>query len=92
MKKACGKIVYKGFYDLGLNALNEMFMLYVPTRELRSSGSLQIIIPKVQTQAKNNWVRDAMNRNMLPIDHKNCESITHFKSPLKQYTGFDNYA
>ena len=41
MKKACCKIIYKGFYDLGPDSLNQMFQLYVPERVLSSEDELK---------------------------------------------------
>ena len=82
MKKACCKIVFKGFYDLGLSALNDMFTLYVPLRELRSSDSLQITVPKVNTKfgAKNVTLRRCLYWNMQPLSIKSCKRTNAFKT------------
>ena len=49
MIKASCKMTFKGFYDLGPSALNDMFCLYVPERTLRSEDELRIVVPKCHT-------------------------------------------
>ena len=91
MKKSCCKIVYKGFYNLGPKSLNDMYELYTPGRELRSSKELQVKIPKVNTQfgAKNIRIRGSNYWKTLPIDIKSAKNINTLKDQLKKYRGFD---
>ena len=91
MRKAYCKIVHKGCYDLGPIALNEMFELYVPNRELRSSDGLLVQTPQTRTQFgwKNIRNRGGIYWNMLPLELKGATTIEMLKNQLKKYSGFD---
>ncbi len=90
MKKASCKFIYKGFYNLGPDALNSMFVLYVPTRELRSGDELCIAPNKCRTSfgQKNLVVRGCTYWNTLPEDVKSRSSPDNFKKAIKAYQGF----
>ncbi len=90
MKTTC-KLVYRGLYKQGPKPLNDMFTLYCPSRELRSSTALMCDITRCKTQfgMKNVRVRGSMYWNMLPYDIKASISIDNFKQNIKKYTGFD---
>ena len=91
MKKSCCKMVYKGFYDLGPVALNDLFELYVPERTLRSGDELLVCIQKCKTifGQRNIACRGGTYWNVLPITVKSSENADTFKYALKQYPGFD---
>ncbi len=91
MKKAACKFVYKGFYNLGPELLNNMFNLYVCERELRSTEQLHTTVPKCKTQfgARNFAVRGSLYWNQLEYEVKSAPSPDSFKERLKKFTGFD---
>ena len=90
MKTTCN-LVYKGMYGIGPNVLNEMFMLYEPTCNLRSSNTLACEVPRTYTQfgVKNVVVRGPKYWNMLPYNIKSSSTESIFKERIKKYTGFD---
>ena len=81
MKKGACKFVYKGFFNLGPEALNSMFNLHVTERDLRSSDQLKSVVPKCRTQfaSKNFAVRDSNHWNILPYDIQSAPSPDSFK-------------
>ena len=90
MRKASCKFVFKGFYQLGPESLNNMFQLYVPERDLRSSDELQIKCLKCQTMfgQKNLAYRGVIYWNTLPVSIKASDSPDAFKRAIKSYSGF----
>ena len=90
MAKTTCKLVYRGFYNIGPPALNNMFVAYVPTRELRSGDQLLVDIPRCHTEfaRKNIAVRGGYYWNALPPEIKSCMTIDLFKLSLKKYIGF----
>ena len=89
MKKSTCKFAYKCFYDLCPKSLNDMLILYVNERELRSNKELNAIVPKCRTQwAERNFAyRAVIYWNSLPIDMKSAPSIDSFKGKIKHYDG-----
>ena len=78
-------------YDLCPQPLNELVVLYVNERELRSNDSLLAIVPKCRTQfgERNFAYRATIIWNSIPYDLKCSSSIDSFKEALKQYEGFN---
>ena len=91
MRKSSCKMVFKGFYDLGPVALNNLFELHVPERAPRSSDHLLIVTSKCNTAfgQRNLTYRGSTYWNSLPISIKSSESVNSFKVSLKSYNGFD---
>ena len=83
--------VFKGFYDLGPVALNDLFVLHVPERALRSGDELRILTPKCNTAfgQRNLVYRGCLYWNSFPVLMKMSESADSFKNALKTYPGFD---
>ena len=91
MKKATCKMVYKCFYDLGPTTVNDLFVLYVPERTLRSGDELKVKMHFCRTAfgQKNITFRGSVYWNSLPLALKSCESADSFKRSIKTYSGFD---
>ena len=91
MKKSSCKMVYKGFYNLGPNSLNQMFELYVPERVLRSGDELQVVMQSCKTAfgQKNLAYRGGLHWNSLPSQIKASVNPESLKRQLKVYNGFD---
>ena len=90
MMKATCKMVHKGFYNVGPDSLNDMFVLYEPERELRSGDELQIVACKYNTcfGQRNIAYRGCKYWSMLPITNKSSTSPDALKKPIKLYHGF----
>ena len=90
MKKACCKIIYKGFYDLGPESINQLFQLYVPKRTLKSADELNIKLPQSATSfgQKNLAVRGSGYRNSYPVEIKSKSTPATFKQVINKYTEF----
>ena len=90
MMKKCCKIVYKGLNIMcPPPALNEMFVYYVPTRDLRSSSMLMAQTPrcKMQFGTKNLVVRGVGYWKVLPFHIKASCTVDTFKQNIKGYSG-----
>ena len=89
MRKATCKLAYKCFYDLCPKVLNDMLVLHVHERELRSNEEMNAIIPKSRTQwAECNFAyRAVIYWNALPLDMKTAPSIDSFEEKIKNYDG-----
>ena len=85
MQIACCKFVYRGYYDLGPPALNNVFGLHVSERDLRSNEMLQARVLKCRTQfgERNLAYRGPIHWNGLATDIKTSPSINSFKEKLK---------
>ena len=85
MKKSSCKMVFKGLYDLGPVALNELFTLHVPERALRSDDDLRILTPRCNTAfgQRNLVYSGSLYWNSLPAALKMSESADSFKNALK---------
>ena len=90
MIKSTCKMVYKGFYDLGPTAVNDLFILYAPKRELRSGDDLQVVIHKCNTAfgQKNMIYRGCQYWNKPPVAIKASGSPQALKKAIKEYQGF----
>ena len=86
MYKSTCKFAYKCFYDLCPTALNDMFVLYVSERELRSNDELNAKVPRCKTQwaERNFGYRAVIHWNGLSLDLKTAPSIDSFKSRIKK--------
>ncbi len=80
MKKSSCKMVFKGFYDSGPMALNDLFVLHVPEKALRSGDELMILAPRCNTAfgQRNLIYRGCLYWNSLPSALKMKEK-THLK-------------
>ena len=90
MAKTTCKMVYRGYYNMGPPALNDMFQAYIPTLDLRSGNQLLVSIPHYRTEfaRKNIAIRGGYYWHMLPYEIKSSETMDLFKQKLKTYNGF----
>uniref|UniRef100_A0A3B3H962 Reverse transcriptase domain-containing protein n=1 Tax=Oryzias latipes TaxID=8090 RepID=A0A3B3H962_ORYLA len=81
-------MVYKCFYGLGPDYLNDILLKYEPSRTLRSSGAGLLVVPKVRTKTYGEasfchhgprlW-------NGLPENLRAAETVEVFKKRLKTH-------
>ena len=88
--KASCKFVYKGFYKLGPETLNNLFELYVPERDLRSGDDVLVKLIKCNTLfgQKNLAYRGPYYWNSLPVHIKASTPPEAFEKALKSHSGF----
>ncbi len=89
MEKSTCKFAYKCFYDLCPKPLNDMLILDVKERDLRSNKELNAIVPKCRTQwAERNFAfRAIIYWNALSVEMKAAVSVDSFKNRIKKYDG-----
>ena len=89
MKKSTCKFAYKCFCDLCPQALNDMLILFVNERELRSNEELNAVVPRCRTQwAERNFAFRAVSYwNSLLLDLEKSPLLDSFKGKIKIYAG-----
>ena len=90
MAKMARKIVYRGYCNMGLPVVKNMYQVYVPTCKLRSSDQLLVTIARCHSEfiRKNIAIRGGYYWNILPFEIKSSDTIDLFKQNLKSYGGF----
>ena len=90
MKSTC-KFTYKCFYNLCPSVLNDMLVLCINERDLRSNEDLNAVVPRCHTLwAERNFAyRAPIYWNGLPIVLKQSQSLESFKSNIKKYDGLN---
>ena len=86
-------ITYKCLSGLAPGYLNNLLTPYNPPRELRSSSAMQLVVPKTKLSGYGDraFAKCApILWNGLPVDIKNADSLTCFKSALKTHL-FNEY-
>ena len=86
MKKSACKFMYRGFYNLGPPALNDMFTLYTTDGELRSNLIHNVDVAKFKTQfsERDFAIRGAIHCNGLPENVKAALSADSFEDYMKK--------
>lgn len=79
---------YKALHDLAPSYLSDLLHVYVPSRTLRSSASVTLVVPSVRltTMGGRAFSYTAPKIwNTLPQDIRNSSSLSIFKSRLKTH-------
>ncbi len=77
---------YKALHNLAPSYLSELLHVYVPTRSLRSSASVTLVVPSVRLTTVGSRAFSCIAPtiwNTLPQDIRNSLSLSIFKSRLK---------
>ena len=78
-------LVYKSLNGLGPTYIADMLSLYTPGRELRSTGTGQLVVPRVKSkQGEMAFSFYAIHRwNQLPLVIRSAPTVACFKKKLK---------
>ena len=81
-------LVYKALHDQAPAYIKDMLIPYVPSRQLRSSGTGLLKEPRVRTKqygARAFSVSAPRLWNTLPVELRTCATLLSFTSRLKTY-------
>ena len=81
-------LTFKALQNEGPIYLKNLLNYYQPSRNLRSSSSGLLCVPKtkfVETSRRAFFVRAPTEYNKLPKDIRDCSSVSSFKSKLKTH-------
>lgn len=79
-------LTYKALDNQAPDCISELLTLYKPSRALRSSCQMLLVVPKTKTKlyGDRSFAASAPRLwNILPVDIKNSESLNIFKSKVK---------
>ena len=81
-------LTYKALNNQAPNYISELLTLYKPSRALRSSCQMLLVVPKTKTKLYGHrpFAASAPRLcNALPVDIKKSESLDIFKSKVKTH-------
>ncbi len=80
-------LTYKALHNLAPQYLNQLLHVYTPSRALRSSSSISLVVPRITTMGARSFSYAAPRRlwNSLPLDIRNSYCLLTFKTRLKTY-------
>jgi hypothetical protein len=81
-------LVFKCLHGLAPTYLRDLLKQYTPARTLRSTNSYLLQVPKSRLKSYGDRAFPIVGPrlwNALPLNIKNCETITSFKSALKSH-------
>ncbi len=81
-------LTYKALNNLAPQYLNQLLQVYTPSRALRSSSSISLVVPRIRltTMGARSYSYAAPRLwNSLPLDIRNSNCLLSFKTRLKTY-------
>jgi len=81
-------LTYKALHNLAPQYLTQLLHVYTPSRALRSSSSISLLVPRIRltTMGARSFSYAAPRLwNSLPLDIRNSECLLTFKKRLKTY-------
>ncbi len=86
-------LTYKALHNLAPQYLNQLLHVYTPSRALRSSSSISLVVPRIRltTMGARSYSYAAPPPppprlwNSLPLDIRNSNCLLTFKTCLKTY-------
>ncbi len=81
-------LTYKALNNLAPPYLNQLLQVYTPSRALRSSSSISLVVPRIRltTMGARSYSYAAPRLwNSLPLDIRNSNCLLTFKTRLKKY-------
>ncbi len=81
-------LTYKALNNLAPPYLNQLLQVYTPSRALRSSSSISLVVPRIRltTMGARSYSYAAPRLwNSLPLDIRNSNCLLTFKTRLKTY-------
>ncbi len=81
-------LTYKALHNLAPQYLNQLIHVYTPSRALRSSSSISLVVPRIRltTMGARSYSYAAPRLwNSLPLDIRNSDCLLTFKTRLKTY-------
>ncbi len=81
-------LTYKALHNLAPQYLNQLLHVYTPSRALRSSSSIYLVVPRIRLSTMGaRYFRYAALRlwNSRPHDIRNSDCLLTFKTRLKTY-------
>ncbi len=81
-------LTYKALHNLAPQYLSQLLHVYTPSRALRSSSSISLVVPRIRltTMGARSFSYTAPRLwNSLPLNIRNSDCLLTFKTRLKTY-------